>query len=175
MANKNAYIEAQRVKREEHIWTGWDLATQQMADYIILTLHNPEIMGKDIFSAKRSRRFLVEINRLANLYYKAFTDDVEAEVSQRDLDAELQPICKQYFVPFSQRYPMIKKIDYSRGRKEWRVNHMAEIAELLGMKMGQTYEMAYGKHYAECKLEWDGLYIRYSHGWAKITNGSCFC
>lgn len=54
---------------------------------------------------------------IANEYQVAFTHDPEADYKQEQLDAALREIWKDELQPFYERYPYIKKIDYTKPIK----------------------------------------------------------
>ena len=96
------------------------MGIQKMWDYIQIALRNPKIVKKDVYGRERLEKVFNETKELAEYFHTAFTDDVEADRVQRDLDAALREIWGDDLVPFYDRYPEIKDLGYNKSRKNWR-------------------------------------------------------
>ena len=118
--NKNAYLERQRQRDQAFLDAGERMGIQKMWDYIQIALRNPKIVKKDVYGRERLEKVFNETKELAEYFHTAFTDDVEADRVQRDLDAALREIWGEDLVPFYDRYPEIKDLGYNKSRKNWR-------------------------------------------------------
>ena len=118
--NKNAYLERQRQRDQAFLDAGERMGIQKMWDYIQIALRNPKIVKKDVYGRERLEKVFNETKELAEYFHTAFTDDVEADRVQRDLDAALREIWGDDLVPFYDRYPEIKDLGYNKSRKNWR-------------------------------------------------------
>ena len=113
MANK--YLE-EKSRREQHIFElGEQIGIQKMLDYIYIAMNQLDGYGHD-----RCCRIYKKLVELTDYFHPAFTDNVEADYKQEQLDGLLRQICGEDFVPFYERYPELKKIDYSKSKKGWK-------------------------------------------------------
>lgn len=118
--NKNAYLERQRQRDQAFLDAGERMGIQKMWDYMQIALRDPEIMGKDVFGRKRLEKLFNKSKELADYFHTAFTDDKEADLVQRDLDAALREIWGDDLSTFYDRYPELKQLGYNKSRKNWR-------------------------------------------------------
>lgn len=94
-----------------------DTFVQYMTDMLILTLNDPEVMGKDVFGEARIRKILDAWGKNYDDYFDALTKSAEADYYQHKLDEKLKMICKSgNFAPFEKRYEWLPEIRY-RTRK----------------------------------------------------------
>lgn len=120
MAKKpNAYLERQDAVKQKYLDVGEEMGMQKMWDYIQIALRDPEIMGKDTMGRKRLEKLYQKCQNLANYYHTAFTFDVEADHRQQELDGQLREVWGEELTEFYDRYPYVKKIDYSKPKKGW--------------------------------------------------------
>lgn len=117
---KNAYLEKQAAMRQGYFTAGLQTGRQQILDMVSLVLRDPEIMGKDTLGKERLRKIYAKLTEIANEYHTAFTADPEADYWQDALDRHLREVWGDELQTFYERYPYVKKFDYSRTRKEWR-------------------------------------------------------
>ena len=118
--NKNTYLERRQAVNQAMLDTGEQMGIQKMWDYIQIALRDPETMGKDVMGRKRLEKLCKKTMELANYFHTAFTDDVEADHRQEELDGALREIWDKDLFPFYERYPQLKKVDYTRPKKNWR-------------------------------------------------------
>ena len=118
--NKNTYLERQRERDQKFLDAGERMGIQKMWDYMQIALRDPEIMGKDVFGRKRMEKLFKKSKELAEYFHTAFTDDKEADLIQRDMDAALRDIWGDDLSPFYDRYPELKQLSYKKSRKNWR-------------------------------------------------------
>lgn len=98
---------------------GQDVGFQQACDFFEVVLHDPDIMGKDVFGADRMSKIKEAVEECSKIFSDAFTTKVEADILQQKLDDKIRPIYKEGFVEFPDRYPMLKKTTYERARSNW--------------------------------------------------------
>ena len=119
MANKNDYV-AQRQKRDrEMLATGISMGMQLTSDFFQIALRDPEVMGKDIFGRGRIEKIVDKTMELDDYFNLAFSDHVEAEMYQEEMDRLLREIWKDDLLPFQERYDKLKKVKYDKPKKGW--------------------------------------------------------
>ena len=119
---KNAYLAKQQAIQQGMLDVGMDTGFQKCWDLIQIVLHDPKVMGKDTFGKERMKKLFLALREVEKELGKAWLPSIErdADVMQRDLDALLKEIWGEDLQPFQERYPYIKKPDYSKGKKNWR-------------------------------------------------------
>ena len=120
MGNKNAFLAEQERKQQWCLDTGIERGMQSIIDYMCIALNDPEVMGKNVMGKSRLTKLNAKLTEIANYYETAFTDDVEADYVQEQLDRRLREIFGDDFRPFHERYPYFKKIRYNKAKKNWR-------------------------------------------------------
>lgn len=118
--SRNGYLQRQAQTQQAWLDVGEEMGMQKMWDYVQLALRDPEVMGKDILGKERIRKIYAKLTEIANEYHTAFTADPEADYWQDALDRHLREVWGDELQTFYERYPYVKKFDYSRTRKEWR-------------------------------------------------------
>lgn len=119
MGSKNSFLAKQEERFQWYLDTGIDRGMQSLIDYVCIALNDPELMGKNVMGKSRLQKLNVKLKEIASYYEKAFTDDVEADYIQEQLDRRLREIFGDELMPFEKRYPYFKKIKYNKGRKNW--------------------------------------------------------
>lgn len=90
-----------------------DTFVQYMTDMLILTLNDPDVMGKDVFGEVRIRKILEALGKYYDEYFDALTKKPEADYMQSKMDEKLKMICKSGdFSPFTDRYEWLPEIKY---------------------------------------------------------------
>lgn len=119
---KNAFLAKQQAMNQGFLEVGMDTGFQKCWDLLQIVLHDPKVMGKDTFGKERIKKVYWAMKELERELGKAWLPTLEkdADVMQRDLDALLKEIWGDELCPFHERYPYIKKPDYSKGNKNWR-------------------------------------------------------
>lgn len=117
---KNDYLD--RKRKEQQVWLdiGEDMGMQKMWDYVQLALINPEVMSTHVLNKARLQKVFAELAKIADRYKIAFSDHVEADHRQEELDHLLREVWGDDFNTFYERYPYIRQIDYSKTKKSWR-------------------------------------------------------
>ena len=116
---KNEFLRKRDERDQKLLDAGEEIGMQKMWDYIQVVLRNPEVMDKDTFGRKRLAKVYHELSKVADYYHTAFTNDVEADHRQYELDAQLKEVWKEDFAPFYDRYPQLKKQKYDKPKKGW--------------------------------------------------------
>lgn len=96
---------------------GLDLAYQQtfrqyMVDMLMITLHDPEIMGKDTFGKERLKRVLAALDKNYHAYFDALRNQPETDYQRDRLDRALREILGNDLVPFEKRYDFVHTVRY---------------------------------------------------------------
>lgn len=123
MGNKpNAFLQRQEMLNQKMLEVGMDTGFQKCWDLLQIALHDPKVMGKDIFGKERIKKLYWAMRELEKELGKAWSPikEKDADVLQRDLDSLLGEIWGAELCPFKDRYPWIKQPDYSKGNKNWR-------------------------------------------------------
>ena len=118
--SKNDYLAKQRFSQQFFLDTGVQMGFQKCWGYIQLVLRDPEVMGKDTFGRKRIEKVYHAMMAMDKLCGPAHTTQVEADVLQEKLDANLREIWGKDLTPYRERYPFIKQPGYDKSRKGWR-------------------------------------------------------
>lgn len=109
---KNGYAQKMRQEKQAYLEIGVDVGIQMMADFMSLSLNEPEVMGKDTLGAARLKKALTKARELHSLFSEAFRTGPEADYYRAKLDERLKQIYVAEAAPFEERYPMVKEIRY---------------------------------------------------------------
>ena len=116
---KNDYVKKRKAHDQTLLDIGQELGIQQMADYVTIALHDPDVMGKNVYSRQRIDKFFAKLQEIADYYGNAFSDSKEADYYQEQLDRAQREIFGDDLQPFNVRYPYMKEISYKKARKGW--------------------------------------------------------
>lgn len=119
---KSGFLQKQQAMNQGFLEVGMDTGFQKCWDLLQIVLHDAKVMGKDTFGKDRIKKIYEAMQTLEKELGPAWlpTKKNDADVCQRDLDALLGEIWGEELCPFYDRYPYVKKPDYSKGRKDWR-------------------------------------------------------
>ena len=118
--SKNGYLEMRQALNQGFLDVGEQLGMQKMWDYVQASLRNPKVLGRAV-GKKAMKRLYTQCKYYADRYHICFTDDVEADVYQEELDGLIKESCdEEDFHPFRERYPWLKKLGYNKARKGWK-------------------------------------------------------
>ena len=89
---------------------------QFMADTLMLTLNDPEIMGKDTFGYERLKKVAEGWSRYIDRFHPALTAAPEADYLRTKMDEGIRRIMRGSgeFEAFEERYEWIPKMKYGR-------------------------------------------------------------
>lgn len=114
---KSGFLEKQQAARAAYFDAGLQTGRQQILDMVILTLHDPEYMGKDTIGKKRLMRIIKGINDYMDRYELAFSKHAETDYHRAKLDADLADAAGDEFkYSFQKRYSFLPDYDYKTGR-----------------------------------------------------------
>lgn len=113
MGKPNAFLLKQQKMQQKCFEVGCDITAQQFFDYLCLVLNDPEIMGKDVFGAKRIKKIHEALRETDKQFSEAFVNSQESDYYQEKLDAALRQIFDD-IEPFNKRYPFLRDWDYSK-------------------------------------------------------------
>lgn len=119
MAN-NDFLKRQKEREQKIFEAGIRIGIQQQWDYTQVMLRDPEIVGRDVFGRARLERLFHGLKKAVDNFHEAFTDGVEADVKQEELDRCLYEIWGDDLVPFRERYDELRSYSYNKARRGWK-------------------------------------------------------
>jgi len=114
---QNPFLAKQEAIRQKCFEVACDTTSQQFFDYMCVVLNDPEIMGKDVFGAKRLRKVHEAMKKLDKEFSEAWCGGQESDYYQEKLDERLRQIFGE-IEPFMKRYPYLKEWDYNKPSKK---------------------------------------------------------
>ena len=115
---KNGYLQRQKNTVDVYRQAEKDTYIQYMIDMFMVTLNDPEVMGRDVFGKDRIVRVVHAVEENFSRFELALTKADEADYYQEKLDQRLAKILgKEELVPFPKRYEWIKIPGYGPKRK----------------------------------------------------------
>lgn len=117
MSKQNPFLAKQEALRQRCFEIACDTTSQQFFDYMCIVLNDPDIMGKDVFGAKRLIKVQEAIKKLDKEFSEAWCGGQESDWYQEKLDEALKRIFGE-IPPFRERYPYLKEWDYNRTIKK---------------------------------------------------------
>lgn len=107
------YADKIALSRETYLNIGIQLGAQKMADYMAIALNDPKVLGKATLGERRLTLVFQRVKELDNIFEYAFNPKhPESDYVQEQFDKRLKQIFKEDFVPFSERYPFVKRQKY---------------------------------------------------------------
>ena len=115
---KNGYLQRQKNTVDVYRQAEKDTYIQYMIDMFMVTLNDPEVMGRDVFGKDRIVRVVHAVEENFSRFELALTKADEPDYYQEKLDQRLAKILgKEALVPFPKRYEWIKIPGYGPKRK----------------------------------------------------------
>lgn len=115
---KNGYLERQKLTVDTYRQAEKDTYIQYMIDMFMVTLNDPDVMGKDVFGKDRIVRVVHAVEENFSRFELALTKADEADYYQERLDERLAKILgRDALVPFPKRYDWIKIPGYGPKKK----------------------------------------------------------
>lgn len=113
---KNGYLQKRKARDEVLQDATRQTYQQYMTDTLILTLNDPEVMGKDVFGYARLKKVPDAWGKKYDQYFDALTKSAEADVAREKMDRAMRKITEgsQDFIPFEQRYMWLPEIRYDK-------------------------------------------------------------
>ena len=116
--SKNGYLERQKRTVDAYRQAEKDTYIQYMIDMFMVTLNDPDVMGKDVFGKDRIVRVVHAVEKNFSRFELALTKADEADYYQEKLDQRLAKILgREALVPFPKRYEWIKIPGYGPKKK----------------------------------------------------------
>ena len=113
------YIKQRHERDRKMIAIGLNMGMQITSDFYAMSLHDPDVMKKDTFGRGRIDAVTENNMKLDDYFNPAFSNDVEAERYQEEMDRKLREVYGDDLVPFKERYPYLKQINYDKPKKGW--------------------------------------------------------
>lgn len=114
---KNDFLAKQRAIQQGFFRAGEQTGRQVVLDMMVLSLRDPEIMGKDIFGKDRLLKVVKGIEHYLDVFDQAFQATDETDYWRAKLDAALADAFGEgMHDTFSQRYEYCRDYDYVKGR-----------------------------------------------------------
>lgn len=116
MAKKD-FLAKQRTIQQGFFRAGEQTGRQVILDMMVLTLRDPEIMGKDIFGKDRLLKVVKGIEHYMDVFDQAFRATDETDYYRAKLDSALaEAFGEGMHDTFLQRYEFAREYDYTKGR-----------------------------------------------------------
>lgn len=107
---KSGYLRRQKATVNVYRQAEKDTYIQFMTDTLILTLNDPEVMGKDVFGEKRIKKVVTAWGKVFDRFHGALEKGDEQDFWQVKLDQCLKDVLgEEGFVPFTKRYEWVKE------------------------------------------------------------------
>ena len=116
---KNQFLKQRDERDRKFFMAGMAMGVQLAHDFIQIALRDKPTMGKDQFGRSRIEKVYRKVQDLDAYFHPAFSDAVDADYKQEELDAALREIWGKDLVPFEKRYPYAKKLGYLKPQKGW--------------------------------------------------------
>lgn len=116
---RNDYLKNRADRDRYMLVTGMQMGMQVASDYFQIALRDPEVVGKDTFGRGRIEKIVKKTVELDDYFNLAFSDHVEADRYQEEMDRLLREIWGDDLIPFSGRYDQVKTIKYDKPKKGW--------------------------------------------------------
>lgn len=117
MPKPNAYLAKQEAIKQKCFEIACDTTSQQFFDYMCIVLNDPDVMGKNVFGAKRLQKIHDAMKELDKTYSEAWCGGQESDWYQEQIDRRLRRIFGD-IVPFRERYPYLKDWNYNKPLKK---------------------------------------------------------
>ena len=112
----NAFLLKQQAMQQKCFEVGCDTTAQQFFDFLCIVLNDPDVMGKDVFGAKRIQKIKEALLAVDKHFNEACVNSQESDYYQEKLDAALRNIFGE-IEPFKVRYPFLKEWNYNKPCK----------------------------------------------------------
>lgn len=115
---KNGYLDRRKARDTVLQDATRQTFVQYMTDTLILTLNDPEVMGKDVFGYRRLKKVLDAWGRYYDQFFDALTKKPEADYAREKMDRLMRQICGDSgdFFPFEERYEWLPEISYGKKK-----------------------------------------------------------
>ena len=117
MANK--YLKDRRDIYNKGFAAGFSAGLQVATDYMTITFRDPEVMSGKPLGRGKIERIIENSIKLDDHFCIAFSDHVEADYVQEEMDAILREVWEDDLIPFRERHPYAAQYGYAKARKGW--------------------------------------------------------
>ena len=117
---KNDFLDKQKQRDRKFFDAGMRFGMQLSNDFYQMTLHDRNVMGSMAMGRGTLEKVADNCMSLDDHFSDAFSDSVEADYLQEEMDGVLRDIFKDDLIPFRERYPMVKQYGYLKARKGWK-------------------------------------------------------
>ena len=115
--SKNDYLARRDADRKGFFRAGEQTGRQVILDMMVLTLRDPEIMGKDIFGKDRLLKVVKGIEHYLDVFDQAFQATDETDYWRAKLDEMLaDAFGEKLHNSFLERYEYAPEFNYKTGR-----------------------------------------------------------
>ena len=116
----NAFIKQRDERDKKFFDAGMDVGFQKAMDYVMNALRDPRLVKGDIWGESRLFTLYNLVLEYDGHFHPAWNaKNKMADYLQEELDARLKEGCGEHFVPFKDRYPVMKAIRYDKPMKGW--------------------------------------------------------
>ena len=116
----NDFIKRRDERDRKFFDAGMMFGLQLANDLYQITLHDKSVVGSRVMGRDLLQRVADNISKLDDHFSDAFSDHVEADYLQEEMDGVLRDIYGDDLVPFAERYPMVRQYGYLKSRKGWK-------------------------------------------------------
>lgn len=110
---RNGYLEKRQAAIDVYRQAEKQTHIQFMTDTLMLTLNDPEVMGKDVFGKERIKKLVDAWGKTFDTFHGALESGDEADYYQEKMDLALKRLLGETdFQPFPERYDWIKRQKY---------------------------------------------------------------
>lgn len=113
MSKQSGLLKRQQAEINAYRQAEKDTYIQYMTDTLMITLNDPEYVGRDVFGEDRITKVVLGWGKVFDEYHGALEKGPEADYYQEKLDERLKKILKKRgVVPFRKRYDWLIKPKY---------------------------------------------------------------
>lgn len=114
------YLQQRQERDREFFHAGMRTGSQFVTDYMVQTLTDPEVMGKNrVLGRATLEKVLMNCKKLDEYFSIAFSDHVEADYRREEWDTVMRDIFGEEADSFEKRYPYSREIKYCKPKKGW--------------------------------------------------------
>lgn len=115
----NKYIKDRKEIYNKGFAAGFSAGLQVASDYMTMSMRDAEVMSGKPFGRGKIERILENSIKLDDHFWLAFSDHVEADYVQEEMDAKLREVWGDDLIPFRERHPYAAQYGYAKPRKGW--------------------------------------------------------
>lgn len=116
----NDFLKRRDERDRKFFDAGMMFGLQLANDFYQITLHDKTVMGSRVLGRAMIGKVAAHCSELDDHFSDAFSDSVEADYLQEEMDGVLREILGDELIPFRERYPIVKQYGYLKSRKGWK-------------------------------------------------------